>query len=191
MSPFCLRSRRSTFPNATAGSKNSLPTYGEAISVRIAAASSRYMVNSVAAAKASVTKTRANGQLTGMRGVFLVAAQLSKLGFIVSPTSRSAAGADLLVTDCQCSTAFSVQVKTNAKSSRYWLVSKHAASMVSPSHIYVLVNLRDNGMDCFVAESATIARHVRVFERKNSTWYGVDRNDLMDHRENWQVFGAP
>jgi hypothetical protein len=38
-----------------------------------------------------------------MRGVYLVAAELSRLGFIVSPTSRSAAGADLLVTSSSCS----------------------------------------------------------------------------------------
>jgi hypothetical protein len=33
-------------------------------------------------------------QMTGMLGVYLVAAELSKHGFIVSPTSRSAAGED-------------------------------------------------------------------------------------------------
>ena len=38
-------------------------------------------------------------QLTGMRGVYLVAAELSRLGFIASPTSRSAIGADILATD--------------------------------------------------------------------------------------------
>ena len=36
-------------------------------------------------------------QLSGMRGVYLVAAELVARGFIVSVTSRSAAGADLLV----------------------------------------------------------------------------------------------
>jgi hypothetical protein len=35
-------------------------------------------------------------------GVYLVAAELSYRGFIVSPTSRSAIGADLLVTDQEC-----------------------------------------------------------------------------------------
>jgi hypothetical protein len=53
-------------------------------------------------------------QLTGMRGVYLVAAELSRLGFIASPTSRSAIGADILVTDQSCQNTFSVQVKTNA-----------------------------------------------------------------------------
>jgi len=56
-----------------------------------------------------------NGQLTGMRGVYLVAAELSRLGFIASPTSRSALAADILVTDQACQRAFSVQVKTNSE----------------------------------------------------------------------------
>ena len=54
------------------------------------------------------------GQMTGMIGAYLVAAELSKQGFIVSPTSRSAAGADLLVTDQACLKAWSVQVKRMA-----------------------------------------------------------------------------
>ena len=32
------------------------------------------------------------GQLTGMRGVYLVAAELARLGFVASPTSRNAVG---------------------------------------------------------------------------------------------------
>jgi hypothetical protein len=39
---------------------------------------------------------------TGMQGVYHVAAELTHLGFIVSVTSRSAFGADLLVTDQRC-----------------------------------------------------------------------------------------
>jgi glycine cleavage system pyridoxal-binding protein P len=42
------------------------------------------------------------GQMTGMRGVYLVAAELSKHGLIASPTSQSAMEADILVTDQKC-----------------------------------------------------------------------------------------
>ena len=48
-----------------------------------------------------------NKQITGMRGVSVVAAELSKHGFIASPTSRSARGADILATDAECKRAFS------------------------------------------------------------------------------------
>ena len=47
---------------------------------------------------------------TGMQGVYLVAAELTYRGFIVSATSRSAFGADLLVTDDLCKKAWSIQV---------------------------------------------------------------------------------
>ncbi len=62
----------------------------------------------------------AKGQLTGMLGVYLVAAKLSEAGFVVSPTSRNAQGADLLVTDTACTTAFAAQVKTNARTFNFW-----------------------------------------------------------------------
>src|SRR3989337_268872 len=82
------------------------------------------------------------GQQTGMRGVYLVAAELAKRGFIASPTSRSAAGADILVTDRTCNRAYSIQVKTNARTFDFWLLSRHARELISPTHLYVLVNLR-------------------------------------------------
>ncbi|MBM4397843.1 MAG: hypothetical protein FJ087_19435 [Deltaproteobacteria bacterium] len=60
-------------------------------------------------------------QRTGMQGVFLVAAELSRKGFVVSPTPRSAIGADLLVTDASCCRAFSVQHRFEA------LLGEHAS----------------------------------------------------------------
>jgi hypothetical protein len=40
--------------------------------------------------------------IAGVRGVYLVAVELSKNYFTVSPTSRKAYGADLLMTDQDC-----------------------------------------------------------------------------------------
>ncbi len=74
-------------------------------------------------------------QLTGMRGVYLVASELSRLGFIASPTSRSAIGADILVTGQSCQQSYSVQVKTNARTFNFWLLSKKAKGQVSVTHI--------------------------------------------------------
>jgi hypothetical protein len=65
-------------------------------------------------------------QITGMQGVHLAAAELSKRGFIVSPTSRGAFGADLIVTDQSCNRVFSVQVKNNKKTFTFCLLNKKA-----------------------------------------------------------------
>jgi hypothetical protein len=81
------------------------------------------------------------GQMTGMLGVHLTAVELIKRGFVVSPTSRSAMGADLLITDQRCKKAWSVQVKTNAGTPNFWLVGSHAKEINSPTHVYVFVNI--------------------------------------------------
>jgi hypothetical protein len=68
----------------------------------------------------------AKGQMTGMRGVYLVAAELARHGWIVSPTSRGAAGADILMTTQDCNRAYSIQVKTHTTTGLLFLLGSHA-----------------------------------------------------------------
>src|SRR5712675_1922175 len=116
-------------------------------------------------------------QMTGMLGVYLVAAELTQRGFIVSPTSRSAKGADLLVTDQECKRAWSVQVKTNRKAASFWLLNKDADRFKSSSHAYVFVNLRgEHRPDYLVVKSALVVKHTRIAPAKTgSTWYTFSR----------------
>src|ERR1700732_2534087 len=82
----------------------------------------------------------------GMRGVYLVASELARLGLITSPTSRSARGADILATTSDCSHAFSVEVKTTTNQ-QFWMLAEHAKSIRSKSHVFVFVHItqRKNG----------------------------------------------
>jgi hypothetical protein len=133
------------------------------------------------------------GQMTGMLGVYLVAAELSSLGFIVSPTSRSAAGADLLVTDQHCLRALSVQVKTNKTPIHYWLLGKHAKRIRSDTHFYVFVNLRkDRRHEYLVVPSVHVAAKVK-YEKSTtgSEWYTFSRLDRCAEGEGWELFGNP
>jgi hypothetical protein len=129
-------------------------------------------------------------QSTGMQGVYLVAAQLARQGLIVSPTSRSAKGADLLVTDESCQVAFSVQVKTNAANTSYWLVGEHARGFKSSSHLYVLVNLtKDRTVaEYFVVPSETLSGLVKESRHERSTWLYVDRKDVLALQDAWHSF---
>ena len=131
-------------------------------------------------------------QLTGMRGVYLVAAELAARGLIASPTSRSAAGADLLVTDLNCENAFSVQVKTNAKPASFWLTGPKAQSISSLSHVYVFVNIqpRTERHEFFVVPSEFVAQHIRFDELPKSKWYSFRKKDAEKFRSNWTLLGA-
>ena len=128
---------------------------------------------------------------TGMQGVYLVAAELTYRGFIVSVTSRNAFGADLLVTDQRCQRTYSVQVKTNHQVSNCWLLSEHARNIKSPTHVYVFVNLKkDQRPEYYVVPSEFVATHVLEEKQKNSTFYSFGRSDAkLD--SGWDVFENP
>ena len=131
-------------------------------------------------------------QLTGMRGVYLVASELSKLGLIASPTSRSAIGADILVTDQSCQKTNSVQVKTNARVFNFWLLSQKAKSQVSDTHIYALVNIRKRKekeeIEYYIVPSAVVAKKMFYSKSKNSEWYAINLKDIQEYRDKWSLF---
>jgi hypothetical protein len=132
--------------------------------------------------------------MTGMLGVYLVAAELTRRGFIVSTTSRSAAGADLLVTDQSCLKAWSVQVKTNKSPINYWLLSSHTKTQVSKTHIYVFVNINGDKLpDYFVVPSKQVADNMESEKSpKGWDWYWFSLANALFAREGWDsVFGDP
>jgi len=138
------------------------------------------------------------GQLTGMRGEFLAAAELSKLGFIVCTTSRNAQGADLLITDLECTKVFSIQVKTNAASRKWWLIGEKGEKIVSETHIYVLINIKEackknpkEEVEYFVVPSKVIAEKL-IYERnkgpKQGEWWSVLIEDMIPYKDKWNYF---
>jgi hypothetical protein len=128
-----------------------------------------------------------------MQGVYLAAAQLSKLGFVVSPTARNAFGADLLVTDCDRS--WSVQVKTNRGRPKFWLVNKSCKTYKSRQHVYVFVNLgQDNPRqeklppDFYVVPSHIVAKHMIGLDVAPT----IHLNQIgKKYKDAWTFFGSP
>jgi hypothetical protein len=51
------------------------------------------------------------GQMTGMLGVYLAAAELTQKGLVVSLTSRNARGVDLLATNQSYQKTWAIQAK--------------------------------------------------------------------------------
>jgi hypothetical protein len=132
------------------------------------------------------------GQITGMRGVYLVAAELARIGFIVSPTSRSAFGADLLVTDHKCKRTFSAQVKTNARTFGFWLIGKKVQETISATHVYVLVNIRKSAksgehIEYFIVPSKDLSR----IAQHEGDWPHVRRDAILKYENRWSAFGKP
>jgi hypothetical protein len=129
-------------------------------------------------------------QLIGMRGVYLVAAELSGRGFIASPTSRSARGADILCTDAECKRAFSVQVKTKSTQTSYWLLSRDYKRFVSDSHIYVFVNIKEGGVpaEFFIVPSAVVAKEAYAEPFGKDIWHSFTVERAKPFQDKWEIF---
>jgi hypothetical protein len=129
-------------------------------------------------------------QITGMTGVYLAAAELSHLGFVVSPTSRSAKGADLLVTDQSCLNTWSVQVKTNAQKKGQWTLNEGDSKYTSNSHIYVFVNIMgDSRPEYLVVSSKHVAENIKRAPHSTRCWF--NKGDGPRDGEGWELFGSP
>jgi len=133
-------------------------------------------------------------QRGGMRGVFLVAAELSRLGYSVALTARNAAGADLMVFSEGTAKAHSIEVKTNSKRANFWLVGERALKVSSRSHFYVLVNIssqKDRGelFEFYVVPSGVVARKTVVQKRETSTWYSFSLKHAEPYRDKWSQLG--
>ena len=121
-----------------------------------------------------------------MRAVFQVAAELAERGYIVSPTSRNAFGADLLVANDSCTRSFSVQVKANAQKSRFWLMGEKAKHLASPSHIYVFVNFDEDekGHGYYIIPSKVVKRRMH----SSGDWHSFYKTKAEKYRDKWSIF---
>jgi hypothetical protein len=135
--------------------------------------------------------------MTGMLGVYLTAAELTRRDLIVSITSRNARGADLLAADQSYKRTWSIQVKTNRKPTGFWLINKSYKDEWADQHIYVFVNLRgDEKPEYYVVPSRHVAEFGRTTLKRStgSIWYSFYRADtLPQHRdpEGWSIFETP
>ena len=121
-----------------------------------------------------------------MRGVFLVAAELAQRSFIVSPTSRSARGVDLLATNLEGSRTFAVEVKS-ASNSTFWIVGQKAGEWVSRNNIFVFVKLsKDRERSRFFVVPSTSIRKLII---RGTTFTFVRRKDIARYEDRWSAFG--
>jgi len=140
---------------------------------------------------------RRSGNLTGMCGVYLAAAELSRRGFVVTPTARNAKAADLLVANPACTRAYTVQVKTNAVSFDHFLMGSDNGEARSPSHIYVFINLiaenlHDGKTEFFVVPSLKLGKVGSAPKRSGGRLHGIKRGEVENFRDAWdEAFGRP
>lgn len=137
-------------------------------------------------------RTRADGQLSGMAGEFLVAGKLFKRRMQVSVTMGNAKSIDLFVHNPRTNRTFNVQVKT-LRSKNYFPMRRES---VKSEHIYVfvLLNRDDQNEQFFIIPGEAILHDINRFfgtsymREKPSTFPGVSCSPLKEFENNWELF---
>jgi hypothetical protein len=113
--------------------------------------------------KAGEPKGELTSLLSGVAGEYFVAAELSRKGFLASITLRNTKGVDILCSNADATQTVAIQVKTNRRSNREWMLNQKAESFYADNHFYVFVNLHDNERqpDYFIVPSEVVATYAR------------------------------
>jgi len=120
--------------------------------------------------------------LSGVAGEYFVAAELTKRGYIASITLRNTKGVDILCSNSDASKSVAIQVKTNRRSSRDWMLNIKSEDYYADNLYYVFVNLNDNkrSPDYFIVSSIDVAKHAK---EGHATWLNTPGRSGQAHND--------
>jgi len=96
--------------------------------------------------------------MSGIAGEYLVAAELTRRGYIASLTQRNTHGIDILASSSDGTRQVAIQVKCDQTAGEEWMLSSKADLLSTPTLFYVFVRLHDGGTpEFFVVPSSVVA----------------------------------
>lgn len=140
--------------------------------------------------KAVVKKPRADGQLSGLAGEFLVAAELLKRDMQTSVTFGNAKAIDLFAINAKTERSFKIQVKTT-RSRNVWPIS-HKKVQKDQVYVFVVLNKPGQPAEFFIVPGAKLKDEPELFTK----WFvdpkfpGIDYKTLksLGFAEQWGLF---
>ncbi len=128
------------------------------------------------------SKIELTSLLSGVAGEYFVAAELSRRGYLASITLRNTKGVDILCSNSDATKTVALQVKTNRRSNREWMLNQKAETFYADNHFYVFVNLHDGKQqpDYFIVPSEAVATHVK---ETHATWLAAPGKDGRAHTD--------
>lgn len=95
-------------------------------------------------------RSRLTPTLCGIAGEYLVAAELSRRGYVASLTLRNTRGIDILASNLEATKSIGIQVKTNQGSRADWMLNQKVETQdVAKNLFFVFVALNGLGVPTF------------------------------------------
>ena len=123
-----------------------------------------------------------NPILSGVSGEYFVAAELSKRGYIASITLRNTKGVDVLCSNKAASKTVGIQVKTNRRSERSWILNQKAENYFADNlfYIFVSLNLGLGNPDYFIVPSKIVAKYAK---KSHKNWLNTPGKKGQKHSD--------
>jgi hypothetical protein len=119
--------------------------------------------------------------LVGIAGEYLVAADLSRRGFVASLTLRNTRGIDILASNRDATKSVGIQVKTSQRAAPDWVMSKKAEQDVAENLFYVFVCLPPGAPASFhIVPRKVVGQYVRDSHRQ---WLATPGRGGQAHRD--------
>lgn len=121
-----------------------------------------------------ITKVQA-----GIAGEYLVAAELTKLGYVVTLASKNTENFDALVSREDASKAIGIQIKTNQYNQPKWIMSYKNEKLHNNNLFYVFVILGEHN-EFYIVPSEIVSKEIKEDYEK---WMDSPRKDGDKHNE--------
>lgn len=141
---------------------------------------------------AIIKKIRADGQLSGMAGEFLVAGKLFKRGLQVAVTMGNAKAIDLFVQNSQTGKTFAVQVKTLRAKNCFPMKKENIRA--NDIYVFVILNEADANEDFFIVPGQVLLNDVNRFfgscytKEPYTNVPAINYGPLKEYKDNWGIF---
>lgn len=112
-------------------------------------------------------RSKLSGVQVGITGEYLVAAELSRRGYVATLTLRNTRGIDILASNLDATQSVGIQVKTSQGARPDWMMHKKAEADLAENLFYVFVFLApENSANFYVVPRKVVAKYVRESHAK-------------------------
>jgi hypothetical protein len=121
------------------------------------------------------------GIQAGIAGEYLVAAELTRRGYVASLTLRNTRGIDILASNSDATKSVGIQVKTSQGAGARWMMNKKAEANLAENLFYVLVCLVPHAAPTFyIVPRRIVATYVRESHQR---WLKTPGKGGKRHRD--------
>ena len=147
-------------------------------------------------------RPKLTGIQVGITGEYLVAAELSRRGYVTTLTLRNTRGIDILASNSDATISVGIQVKTAYGARPVWIMNKKAEADLAENLFYVFVCLPPEGSATFfVVPRPVVAKYVReshaeflkkpgrLGQAHNDTDMRQYKDPAHEYRDRWDLLG--